>query len=348
MIALSYNDSSLLNGHSTYRNRILLSFGFSLLLNIVFLWLFLVSQVSQWMQSKESRKQWTKEVPHLVLVERPLEPAKSRSKTFLETDANQAVIEKPKETVFYSEHNTIATQTAPSPVKPGDIPKADGHHTKSLATENVLVAPKPSSSPPPSPPQPISKATESSSTHPISSPQTVIDLSKTKELALLKTSPPPKEKSLSETRPPKTVENPSQPSSPSMTIPQPSSNREVLAAMSKLEGGVPRVGKALAFNSAESPFASYDKKIIGKIGAYWQYQIVDKFFGEQVGEVEISFKLLSNGRISELQIHRNSANEILANWCIQAVEKSAPFSPFPDTMKALVGDSREGTITFAY
>ena len=118
--------------------------------------------------------------------------------------------------------------------------------------------------------------------------------------------------------------------------------------MSKLDGGVDRVGKALAFNSAESPFASYDKKVVGKIGAYWHYLVANKFYGETVGEVEITFRLMADGRVIDVRVARNTANVVLAGWCLQAIEESSPFAPFPESMKAMVGDHREGTITFNY
>ncbi len=118
--------------------------------------------------------------------------------------------------------------------------------------------------------------------------------------------------------------------------------------MSKLAGGVRRTGKVMAFNSAESPVAGYDKKVIGKIAAYWQRLIEGKFYGEKVGEVEISFKLLADGRVTELHVIHNTANEVLAGWCIQAIENSGPFDPFPESIRTEVGEYREGSMTFAY
>ena len=59
-------------------------------------------------------------------------------------------------------------------------------------------------------------------------------------------------------------------------------------------------------------------------------------------------KLLADGRAGEVKVEQNTANAVLAGYCVQAIEKSAPFPRFPDALRALVGDSRDATITFNY
>ncbi len=342
-----------------YRRRLLLSIGLSLLLNFAFLWLALSPGFSNLMHFEPMPKpKQPREIPKLVLVERPPpEPEMPRPKTFLETDESQKSLIKPRDAEFYSEHDTVATQTAPSAAKPGDVPKSDGQNTKTMATETVRPTPKSPSSPSsPAPreavsPKPPAKPPPPAAPQP-SAPKAPAEMPKTGEYALLRTAPPEKIVPKPVEPQPETPSPPSPPPSPSRmpsspSVAPPPADREVMAAKSKLDGGVSRIG-ATAFNSAESPFASYDKKIIGKISGNWHYLLENRFYGETTGQVEISFRLLASGRISGIQITRNSANAVLAGWCIQAIERSAPFAPFPDSLRALVGDSREASITFNY
>jgi outer membrane biosynthesis protein TonB len=355
---------------SEYLRRFFASIGLSVLLNLLLLAIVSSSGLSNLLRLSERPKPKGKsEAPQLVLQPKPLppmlpEPEFLKPKTFLETDASQASPEKPKNAEFYSEHSTVATQVAPSPVKPGDVPKADGSNTKSMATESVRPGPKAPPSPPPSPPAappspPAAKAAPAQPATPPSPPpqptppSPLPPLPKEGDLAMLRREPPPKPAPRTEASPGiKPSEAPAAPSPrapPSPSAPSvPTTEREVMAAKSKLDGGVGRTGRALAFNSEESPFASYDKKVIAKIGANWNFLIESRFYGETVGQVVISFKLLADGRAGEVKVEQNSANAVLAGYCVQAIEKSAPFPRFPDALRALVGDSRDATITFNY
>jgi outer membrane biosynthesis protein TonB len=341
--------SSSLSSDHQYRYRILVSIGISLLLNFFFLWLILSASFPRlaWLTEKPKSK-ITKEVPQLVLIKKvPLPEPPPRPKVFTETDKSQASPEKPKDAEHYSEYNTVATQTSPSITpKPTDVPKSEGENTKTKATESVLLTPpsQPLFPEPPIPEQP-SKLPEREISPPTPpSPQKAADLPKSSDLAILKSAPP-------ESKPAPQAEPRPSPKQPSVNTargpPVPNSPREIPTAKSKLDGDV-RQGRATAFNSAESPFASYDKKIIGKVGRYWQAQIENKFYGEKTGEVEISFKLLADGRIADLRITRNTSSIVLASWCLQAIQKSAPFESFPESMRVLVGGSRDASITFAY
>jgi len=327
---------------SVYWRRVGIAILLSLLLNLLALWLPSTLHMPDWKWFQHPKPPPSKQMSQLVLVQRP-PPTRHESPTFLETDPSQLAKKRPENAPFYSEHNTVATQTAPSPVKSDEVPKMEGQNTKTYATENVVPTKPATPSPPAETPAPEKPTTPPSP----QTPQTPPDAPKTGDLALLRT---PKERPFPKTEPPaeNTPQNP-QTSPRAPPAPNtPESARQVLAQQSKLNGGVDNVGRVRAFNSAESPFASYDKKIIGKIGAYWQLQVHNKFYGENVGEVEVSFRLMSDGRITNLEITHNSANSVLAGWCVDAIQKSAPFDPFPDAIKAIAGDSREGAIRFAY
>ncbi|MBI4025019.1 MAG: hypothetical protein HY360_08565 [Verrucomicrobia bacterium] len=365
-----------------YSRRLTRAFFLSFLLNLLFLWMLLTVQVPRFASLKDTAKLHPPaKIPRLVLIERvpaqPKPPPKPpRERTFLETDPSQAVAETPPDAEHYSEHNTAATQTAPSPEKAIDIPKADGTNLRTKATETVRLTPPPSPpaqspkaepsvkpeptakpEPPAKPADPV-KPPENQTPPPTPkpAPKTPTDLPKAGEYALLKTEPPLQKPSLREepaaepVKPTPQTSPRAPPSTPALPVPaMPPSSREVLAAKSKLQGGVPRIG-ALAFNSAQSPYASYDKKIVAKISAYWHLLLQNQYDGEKASSVEVTFRLLANGHITDLEITRKStnANAIMAHWCTESIEKSAPFDPFPEAMRALAGEFREGSITFNY
>ncbi len=339
-----------------YLRRFFVSIGLSILINLLLLAVASSAGLSQLLRLSERPKPKGKpEAPKLVLVPKPQppllpEPDFLKPKTFLETDPSQAAREKPKNAEFYSEHTTVATQVTPSAVKPGDVPKAEGSNPKSLATESVRPGPKHPPSPPPAPSPP--PKTASADPAPPSPPAPPLPPAKERDLALLRREPPPKPQPKVEAAPsPKPHETHAatvHPPSASAVPPSSEADREVLALKSKLDGGVERTGRALAFNSEESPFASYDKRVIAKIGVNWNLLLESRFYGETVGQVVVGFKLLGDGRVSEVRVTHNTANAVLANYCVQAIEKSAPFKAFPEALRALVGDSRDATITFNY
>jgi periplasmic protein TonB len=330
-----------------YRRRMSASVGFSVLLNFLFLWLLLTTNISNFRLSPEKPKPKPKtEAPRLVLIQKPQPPApkEERSKTFLEVDPNQASTKTPENAKFYSEKSTLAGQKEETEIKSTDIPKLDGKNIKTMALETVTSQkiPNPPAVETPKPePEKTAKPQAAEKTKPAPAPPSPM------EVALLKPQKP-MEETESDKKEIDTSKKQGAPSNKSLppVPPTPQSQKVVPNAQSKLSGGV-KGGKAIGFNSAESPFAPYDKKIIAKIGAYWQYQL-EKYYGEKIGEVEISFKLLADGRISDLRVTKNTANLVLAGWCIQAIERSAPFEPFPPSMMAMVGSSREASITFAY
>ncbi len=110
----------------------------------------------------------------------------------------------------------------------------------------------------------------------------------------------------------------------------------------------PKVKNQLAFNSPNSPFAEYDKKIVGKVGLRWK-ELVDQLNAKETGETEIAFRLFSDGKVDSVAIKRSTISTALANYAIQAIKESAPFEPLPKSMQPfLTNDFREGTIVIEY
>jgi outer membrane biosynthesis protein TonB len=356
---------------AAYRRRICISIFWSVFINLLLIWLVLTVNSNR-KRLLEERAHLNapppRELAKLVLMPRPPPPPPELvpKRSFLETDPSQAVAKPPENAEHYSEHNTEAAQTKVTPIKSTDTPFADGNNTKTRATESVLPNLKPT--PPTPPPPPEAQPTPSkASSQPSPPPQPAQPaqppqpppkpLPKEGDLAMLRTPTPPEKPPAKEVKPVESqpakdpAKEAASKATPPFAPPQPAntSSRQVLAQKSRLDGGVGRTGRPLSFNSAESPFAAYDKRVIAKIGEYFMALNRERVYGGEVaGEVEISFKLLPDGHISDVKVTHNTANSFLSALCMEVMERSAPFAPFPDAMKAIVGDYREGEIRFVY
>jgi hypothetical protein len=136
----------------------------------------------------------------------------------------------------------------------------------------------------------------------------------------------------------------------------PGSRRDIGALKSHLTAsGTARTG-ITAFNVAGSPFGEYDKALMVAVQSRW-YALVDKNgLYERAGTVTVQFFLQSDGTLKTdgagrplLQTKDDGAGVVLASFCEKAILDSAPFPPFSEELKTLIGsDAREIDFTFYY
>jgi hypothetical protein len=126
-------------------------------------------------------------------------------------------------------------------------------------------------------------------------------------------------------------------------------DREIAARKTKLNAvGVTRLGIA-AFNVEESPFGAYDKQVVRAVQSRWYALIEKNGLYERAGEVTIHFQLLADGSVTNASVKNTSAGEILALFCQKAVVESAPFAPWPEPLRAYLGNEpRDVDFTFYY
>ena len=126
-------------------------------------------------------------------------------------------------------------------------------------------------------------------------------------------------------------------------------NRELVERKAHLTvAGVSGSGMA-AFGVAESPFGTYDKKIIKAVQAHW-YSLIDHYgIYESADVVTVKFELLDNGQVRNVTSNDSAQNRILSLFCEKAVIESGPFDPLPDELRALTGKKpREISFNFYY
>lgn len=305
------------------------------------------------------------EAPRLVLLQvKPPTPQR-----FLETDASQESKERPKNTPFYSDRNTLAQDQSQRTDQ--NRPEIRGKGRDSIATADVALAkPSPPTPPPslsvqktpspPQPPQPEKSAPNKTDPKPEKPDKpdkatpnpTPDDLAK-KQYAILKpnavqaTPAHPDDVPLeAQQAQPPDVPSPEQARAP----PQPTARppvRSLATEASEVTGGISRKG-VVALDTQSSPAGTYDKIMFQAIQQRWYYLAGDRY-RNQAGIVRIQFEVSSSGDVSNVLIIDNgSVGPVFAGLCRQAVVDSSPFRPFPDHLRALVGDSRRINIYFQY
>lgn len=296
------------------------------------------------------------EAPRLIVLQsKPRQPEQ-----FIETDASQASKEKPKQTPFYSERNTLAQDQ--SSHSDSNRPEIKGKDRMSPSTEDVVPAKMAPPSPPPTP-KPEAKPAEQQKQKPepkqepkpAEKPQpspTPDDLAK-KQYAMLKPSAVeatpaqpddvPVEAQQAEPQETPTQEQARAPPTPATRPP----TRAIPAVASSLTGGISRKG-VISFDTQESPAGYYDKVLIQAISQRWYLLIGDRY-RNQAGNVKVEFDLLSDGQVANVLVSSDdSIGPLLSSICRQAILECAPYRPFPPNLQPIWGDSRHIKITFQY
>lgn len=239
--------------------------------------------------------------------------------SFMEVDPTLATPEPPKEAKFYGAQNSLSSN--PEPEKKPD-PKVDGKQKNVVKAEDV---PKPKPFPlqpaidptPPKPPQPKSEAPG--------------DLAKadTRVDDLTRPEQPPvheKPRKLAQVSPDKML-----------------AGRKVLQ-----DGGASRRGR-ISFPVKATVFGSYDAALIAAVQQRW-YDLLDSSqFTQRSGKVVIEFRLMYDGRVTDLRIEDNEVGDLLGILCQRAISDPAPFGEWPGDMRRMIGQNyREVTFTFFY
>ena len=101
---------------------------------------------------------------------------------------------------------------------------------------------------------------------------------------------------------------------------------------------------------AEGPFADYDSVIYALVTKQW-YDLLDssRFALDRKGKVVMQFRLHQDGTVSKIKISQNDVGATLGYVCTVAIEKCAPFAPWPPDMRVKIGmDYRDINFTFNY
>jgi outer membrane biosynthesis protein TonB len=257
---------------------------------------------------------------------------------FVDIDPAQAVDQPPEQAKYYSSRNTRAANRDND--AEANIPKITGTQEKVPKTvENARSQPAPLQPAPPVETKPEPPRVER--------PVEPKSASKPGDLAMAKSSDDPRTKKES------TEIDELRPSPPRV---RPRKLDEVKMAQAgaigekmKQEGGARRYSVD-GLDVKASPFGSYDAFVVDAIRQCWFRLLDERDFARGVsGKVVLTFRMNSDGSVTQMDVAENEVNELSAIICQRAVQEPAKYPPWPSDMRRLVGaEFREVRFTFHY
>lgn len=112
--------------------------------------------------------------------------------------------------------------------------------------------------------------------------------------------------------------------------------------------GTSKVGPHGA-NAKWSEYGEYLKRMTEAVQQEWEKILVSRNTSPPVGTfVVVKFILDAEGKVPRIVGVENHSSELGANACVAAITSRAPYGPWPDDMKAALGEQDEMTFVFHY
>ena len=277
---------------------------------------------------------------------------------YIETDPAKESKEEPNERIFESNANSIAasnlpaTGDAPVPTQQGaDRPflqmETQRHSLASQGSQPQPPAqptppPQPSITPPPTTPTPPPKTTPPKATPvPTSTPlPEPVATPEPDRLAMLTGTPPPALRDAEETA---ATPPPDIPPTPPPVMPRPRPDSAASAyqpekEQNRISGRITNKG-APSVDAVGTPLGKYRKSVIDAIGSRWYYYTNAKLDLISIGTAQVQAEVDEKGKLKNLKLVSNSANEAFANICLQSFQE-AQIPPIPPDLVQTLPDGR--------
>ncbi|MEN9632984.1 MAG: hypothetical protein RL077_1388 [Verrucomicrobiota bacterium] len=120
------------------------------------------------------------------------------------------------------------------------------------------------------------------------------------------------------------------------------------AILAENKFGTTNIGN-IAVDARWSEYGAYLQRMIDTVQIQWERLILQQSANPAVGStVTVRFIMNDEGRISQIVNVDSTANETSSRACVSAITDRAPFGPWTDDMKAVLGSRQEMTFTFYY
>ena len=120
------------------------------------------------------------------------------------------------------------------------------------------------------------------------------------------------------------------------------------AILAENKFGTQNIGP-VAFDAKWSSYGSYLQRLIEAVQFQWERLLVEgKTYPPGGTTVSVKFILDSEGRIKRIVDVDNHSSDQGRNACISAITDRAPYGPWTDDMRAVLGEQQELTFTFYY
>lgn len=261
---------------------------------------------------------------------------------FVEVDPSRAAETAPRDAQFYSSQSTRAANPNPQPIS--NAPRIEGTQEKVVKTFDTLK-------PDPKPPVPATVAStpvESLSPVPEARPkpkvvveQGNLEFSKPSPKLITETGDA---ESKAESRQPQIRERPRR-------LADARQRKGIIEGNAmKQHGGVAQHSDVALLDVAGRSFGAYDAAVVAAIQRRWYDLLEDRNYAlERSGRVVLEFRLLQDGRISDMKVLDNNVGDFWGLICQKAIEDPAPYAKWPASMRREIGkDYREVRFTFHY
>ncbi|HVF70999.1 MAG TPA: hypothetical protein VM940_05265 [Chthoniobacterales bacterium] len=288
--------------------------------------------------------------PQLTLMDLTETSPPPKNPQFLHTDKSRESEEKPKDQTFESNANSVAASEKPAT---GDLPlpSQDGvdRPAKDLETHDYAL---PTEGAQPQPLQPESKPTPAPKVKPSQAPKPVespppASTPEPEQLAMLTSTPPPAMKPDDEVEPSPSPEIAPTlaPVAPRPKPEAPSSSYQSQKQQTKMAGSISNRGPS-SVNAVGTPLGRYQKLMYDAVGAKWYRHTAEKHDLISIGTTRLSFSIDRSGKISNLRVLENTANETFAIVCLQSVQE-LKLPPIPeDVASTLPPEGLQQELTF--
>lgn len=275
-------------------------------------------------------------------------PSPPANPPYMETDPAKESAEEPTEKTFESNANAIAASKvpaageAPLPTQEGrDLPFIDLQtQQSSLAVEGTRPQPKPEAIPEPTvTPSPTPEPPQKSTPAPTATPEPIAT-PEPEQFAMLTATPPPALRDPDEAEATPTPEvAPSLPEVLPRPVPDsPASAYQPQQEETRISGRITNRG-ASSVDAVATPLGKYKKLVSDAIGSRWYYYVKARGDLASVGTAQVEADVDPQGKVQNLRVRSNSANEAFANICLQSFQE-AQIPPIPPDLVATLPDGR--------
>ncbi len=310
----------------------------------------------------------------LLEKQRPPDPEREVRLTFVDVDPRNAVADPPPNAKFMSSHSTRAANPVPSDK---NDPKIEGKQTQIIKVveaskpqvasttkppEEAAPQKPPQPEPKPAPPQPKVAEKPPEPPKPVTKPAEKMQVADNKpapkpvpapgDLAPVKPQPEQKPvatkgtgpQDLQPTPPPEPAQE--RPRTLAQARAQKDAGMAIAGQKMQQSGGVRRIGSE-GLDVRSSLLGAYDNALIAAVQQRWWDLLADR--PSPRGKVVVSFRLHSDGRVTDLKMASNDVGEFFGYFCMAAIKDPSPFAKWPaDMRRQMDADFRDVKFTFYY
>ena len=142
------------------------------------------------------------------------------------------------------------------------------------------------------------------------------------------------------------------PSEPQMALQQQKKFEYEIVNLPEVSESIYSTGQKgqLTFQTKAHKIGHYFKDIKKKIEKYWLSYLVFKYKNRspQMSETMVSFKILPNGEVTEVEVLEHEGDTLFKDFCMASVTNTAPFPPLPDDLWEEVQDEGGLNIVFTF